>query len=214
MLLQPRWDLQKSLALAAKMEKNPVRPVFAESRSVTSNIWPLKVFDQTTHGHDIGFMYDLVVIGGGSGGLAASKEAARLGAKVAVLDFVRPTPYGSHWGIGGTCVNVGCIPKKLYHTAAIYGHYIHEAGFFGWDKQGHMGQGTQESVHGHVCNWDRLREVKFPNLGPVRRSIDDPAVTFLSFYTCEASAGTGLCLVHNHVCCLLLGAFQRDTDTT
>jgi len=38
------------------------------------------------------FEYDIVVIGGGSGGLAASKEAARLGMKVAVCDFVQPTP--------------------------------------------------------------------------------------------------------------------------
>ena len=79
-------------------------------------------------------MYDLVVIGGGSGGLAASKEAARLGAKVAVLDYVKPTPVGTTWGIGGTCVNVGCIPKKLYHTAANYGHYVHEAMSYGWTK--------------------------------------------------------------------------------
>ncbi len=52
--------------------------------------------------------YDLVVIGGGSGGLAASKEAVKQGArKVAVLDFVKPSPAGSTWGLGGTCVNVG-----------------------------------------------------------------------------------------------------------
>lgn len=38
------------------------------------------------------YEYDLVVIGGGSGGLACAKEAAQLGAKVAVLDFVKPTP--------------------------------------------------------------------------------------------------------------------------
>ena len=55
-----------------------------------------------------GFDYDLVVIGGGSGGLAASKEAVKQGAtKVAVLDFVKPSPKGSAWGLGGTCVNVG-----------------------------------------------------------------------------------------------------------
>lgn len=59
--------------------------------------------------------YDLVVIGGGSGGLACAKEAARLGRKVACLDFVTPSPRGSTWGLGGTCVNVGCIPKKLMH---------------------------------------------------------------------------------------------------
>jgi len=57
---------------------------------------------------DHGFDYDLVVIGGGSGGLAASKEAVKQGAtKVAVLDFVRPSPAGTVWGLGGTCVNVG-----------------------------------------------------------------------------------------------------------
>lgn len=71
------------------------------------------------------FMYDLLVIGGGSGGLAAAKEAVNLGAKVAVLDFVTPSPRGTTWGLGGTCVNVGCIPKKLMHQAALLGEAIH-----------------------------------------------------------------------------------------
>ncbi|XP_013931613.1 PREDICTED: thioredoxin reductase 1, cytoplasmic-like [Thamnophis sirtalis] len=43
--------------------------------------------------------YDLIVIGGGSGGLAASKEAAKLGKNVLVLDFVVPTPIGTTWGM-------------------------------------------------------------------------------------------------------------------
>ena len=64
------------------------------------------------------------MIGGGSGGLAASKEAAKLGLKVAVYDFVTPTPIGTTWGLGGTCVNVGCIPKKLMHQASILGENI------------------------------------------------------------------------------------------
>jgi hypothetical protein len=48
-------------------------------------------------------------------GLACAKEAAGLGARVALLDFVKPSPQGTSWGLGGTCVNVGCIPKKLMH---------------------------------------------------------------------------------------------------
>ncbi|XP_043679595.1 thioredoxin reductase 1, mitochondrial isoform X2 [Vespula pensylvanica] len=78
------------------------------------------------------FNYDFLVIGGGSGGLAAAKEAVELGAKVAVLDFVTPSPKGTTWGLGGTCVNVGCIPKKLMHQAALLGEAIHEAQSFGW----------------------------------------------------------------------------------
>lgn len=62
--------------------------------------------------------YDLVVIGGGTGGLSCASEAKALGLRVAMFDYVSPSPYGSTWGLGGTCVNVGCIPKKLMHIAA------------------------------------------------------------------------------------------------
>lgn len=74
--------------------------------------------------------YDLLVIGGGSGGLACSKravlEAKKRGKniKVGVLDFVTPSPRGTKWGLGGTCVNVGCIPKKLMHTASLLAENI------------------------------------------------------------------------------------------
>lgn len=74
---------------------------------------------------DGAFDYDLAVIGGGSGGLACAKEAVNQGARVAVLDYVTPSPQGTKWGLGGTCVNVGCIPKKLMHQAAILGESIH-----------------------------------------------------------------------------------------
>ena len=50
------------------------------------------------------------------------QEAASLGAQVCCLDFVKPSPMGTQWGLGGTCVNVGCIPKKLMHQAAILGN--------------------------------------------------------------------------------------------
>uniref|UniRef100_A0A674MLA5 Thioredoxin reductase 2 n=1 Tax=Takifugu rubripes TaxID=31033 RepID=A0A674MLA5_TAKRU len=76
--------------------------------------------------------YDLVVIGGGSGGLACSKEAALVGQKVAVLDYVEPSVKGTKWGLGGTCVNVGCIPKKLMHQAALLGTAVKDAKKYGW----------------------------------------------------------------------------------
>eukprot|EP00900_Chrysochromulina_parva_P022467 jgi/Chrpa1/4854/Chrysochromulina_OHIO_Genome00010222-RA len=78
--------------------------------------------------------YDLLVIGGGSGGLAASKAAAKYGKKVAVCDFVKPSEAGTTWGLGGTCVNVGCIPKKLMHQAAQIGEIMKtDAASYGWE---------------------------------------------------------------------------------
>ena len=84
------------------------------------------------HAPNHSYDYDLLILGGGSGGLACSKEASALGAKVAVLDYVKPSPAGSKWGLGGTCVNVGCIPKKLMHNAALLTeNYKHDAPHYG-----------------------------------------------------------------------------------
>lgn len=94
------------------------------------------------------FDYDLVVLGGGSGGLAAAKEASALGAKVAVLDYVTPTPIGTKWGLGGTCVNVGCIPKKLMHQGALLGESLKDAAAYGWELQ-------PENIKN---NWASLRQ--------------------------------------------------------
>jgi len=65
--------------------------------------------------------YDLVVIGGGSGGSATCKRAAAYGKKVCIIDRgVTRDENGNRVGagFGGTCVNVGCVPKKLMFTAA------------------------------------------------------------------------------------------------
>ncbi|XP_078423920.1 thioredoxin reductase 1, cytoplasmic-like [Cetorhinus maximus] len=102
--------------------------------------------------------YDLIVIGGGSGGLAASKEAAKYGKKVLVLDYVTPTPLGTTWGLGGTCVNVGCIPKKLMHQAAILHQSLQDARKFGWmfDEQvSHDWTTMKDAVKDYIgsLNW-------------------------------------------------------------
>ncbi len=69
------------------------------------------------------FDYDLIVIGAGSGGVRASRMAAQRGAKVLLAEG---------GPLGGTCVNVGCIPKKLYSYAAHYGEALTQARGFGW----------------------------------------------------------------------------------
>ncbi|CAM4619466.1 hypothetical protein PO909_006287 [Leuciscus waleckii] len=102
--------------------------------------------------------YDLIVIGGGSGGLASSKEAAALGKKVMVLDYVVPTPKGTTWGLGGTCVNVGCIPKKLMHQTALLGTAIGDARKFGWefgDQVTHNWETMRTAVNNYIgsLNW-------------------------------------------------------------
>lgn len=50
-----------------------------------------------------------------------------------MFDFVKPSPAGTTWGLGGTCVNVGCIPKKLMHQAALLGGALSDANYFGWE---------------------------------------------------------------------------------
>ncbi|MBI0534201.1 glutathione-disulfide reductase [Roseomonas sp. KE2513] len=72
-----------------------------------------------SHGHD----FDLFVIGGGSAGVRTARIAAGHGAKVGIAE-------ARFWG--GTCVNVGCVPKKLMVQAAEYGAWAQDGAAFGW----------------------------------------------------------------------------------
>ena len=67
--------------------------------------------------------YDYLVIGGGSGGIASARRAAEYGAKVAVFE---PQP------LGGTCVNVGCVPKKVMWNTAHMAHMLAQANEYGF----------------------------------------------------------------------------------
>lgn len=107
-----------------------------------------------THPYD----YDLFVIGGGSGGISAARWAAELGKKVALADFVQPSPAGSTWGVGGTCVNVGCIPKKLMHYSGILAESKHDmqmAGIAVDSQTPHKWETMVGSVQKHIksLNW-------------------------------------------------------------
>lgn len=68
--------------------------------------------------------FDLLVLGGGSGGVAAARRAAQHGARVALIEADR---------LGGTCVNVGCVPKKVMWHAAHIAETVHEASGYGFD---------------------------------------------------------------------------------
>jgi glutathione reductase (NADPH) len=67
--------------------------------------------------------YDLFVIGAGSGGVRASRMSAAYGARVAIAE---------ERFLGGTCVNVGCIPKKFLVHAAHFAEEADDAAGYGW----------------------------------------------------------------------------------
>jgi len=174
-------------ALAEKSGQRTVPNVFINEKHVGGCDDTFKLHNENklmglvqagSHSYD----YDIVVIGGGSGGLAASKEAARLGKKVAVCDFVVPSPAGSTWGLGGTCVNVGCIPKKLMHQAALLGEAVNDSKSFGWEvekeKVNHSWTKMVEEVQNHIggLNWGyrvALREKEVTYLNEYAEFIDD-----------------------------------------
>jgi glutathione reductase (NADPH) len=80
--------------------------------------------------------FDLIVIGGGSGGIAHANRAAQYGSRVAVVE------YGP---LGGTCVNVGCVPKKVMWHAASHAYGFEHAADYGFDI----------TVNGH--NWAAIK---------------------------------------------------------
>lgn len=115
------------------------------------------------------YSYDFIVIGGGSGGLSACKRAAKHGKKVAVIDYVKPSPQGTKWGLGGTCVNVGCIPKKLMHYSSLLGDQIEDLKECGWEIEGkvnHSWKKMIENVNNNIfgLNWGYKMELMQSNV--------------------------------------------------
>lgn len=117
--------------------------------------------------------YDLFVIGGGSGGIAAARRATEYGAKVALAEFDR---------LGGTCVNRGCIPKKLMVYASHFPHWFEDAKDYGWS----VGEASLDwkkmttAVNGEV---DRLN-------GVYQRMLDKANVTVYRSYAQFVDAHT------------------------
>lgn len=107
--------------------------------------------------------FDLLVIGGGSGGLAHAQRAAEYGASAAVVE------YGP---LGGTCVNVGCVPKKVMWYTAQHAHHLEHAADYGFDIK----------VNGH--DWPALkarRDAYIKRLnGIYANNLDKRGVTFIA----------------------------------
>jgi glutathione reductase (NADPH) len=98
--------------------------------------------------------YDLLVLGGGSGGVRAARVAAGFGARVVLVESSR---------LGGTCVNVGCVPKKLMVYGASFAEHFREAAGFGWSL-------GAEPRHDWAALVDR-REAEITRLNGVYRGL-------------------------------------------
>ena len=74
--------------------------------------------------------FDYLVLGGGSGGVASARRAASYGASVAVIERGRENGGA---GLGGTCVNFGCVPKKIMFNAAMHAEFLHTSSDYGFE---------------------------------------------------------------------------------
>jgi glutathione reductase (NADPH) len=83
----------------------------------------ISILGFTTRGWGMSYDFDLFVIGAGSGGIATARRAAEYGARVGIAES---------WTLGGTCVNRGCVPKKLMVYASHFPGQFEEAVGYGW----------------------------------------------------------------------------------
>jgi len=102
--------------------------------------------------------FDLITIGGGSGGLACAQRAAEYGAKAAVIESGR---------LGGTCVNVGCVPKKVMWNAAGIAEALADAADYGFDggARGHDWAALKRKRDAYVLRLNGIYERNLSNKG-------------------------------------------------
>lgn len=142
--------------------------------------------------------YDFLVIGGGSGGLAAAKRAAAHGARTALIERGR---------LGGTCVNRGCVPKKLMFNAASIAEMLRDARGYGFD------------FGANGFNWSRLktaRDAYVERLNAIyRRGLTSAGVTEISgearFFDAHSVDVGGTRLRANHIL-IATGAYRDRPD--
>jgi len=114
--------------------------------------------------------FDLLVIGGGSGGLAVAEKAAQFGKKVAIVESSK---------LGGTCVNQGCVPKKIMWYAANLAHAVNDAPDFGiqvtrgatdWQK---LVKGREQYIANINNFWDGyVKDLKITHIPGLAEFVD------------------------------------------
>jgi len=102
--------------------------------------------------------FDLIVIGGGSGGIAHARRAAEYGARVAVIE------YGP---LGGTCVNVGCVPKKIMWYTTSHKYQLDHAADYGFEVtvNGHDWAGLKSRRDAYVRRLNGIYEINLDRSG-------------------------------------------------
>lgn len=120
--------------------------------------------------------FDLFVIGGGSGGVRCGRIAAGHGARVAVAEE-------RFWG--GTCVNVGCVPKKIMVNAAEYGAWAEDAVAFGWPQHGHQVHDWAKLAAARDAEVARLSGIYGRLLAGAGVTSFDARATFLDAHTLD-----------------------------
>ena len=110
----------------------------------------------------MGNNFDLIVIGGGSGGLAHAQRAAEYGVNTAIIESDR---------LGGTCVNVGCVPKKLMWYAGLHAHQLQQAANFGFNvsSDGHDWSAVKANRNTYISKLN----------GIYKNNLDKRGVTYL-----------------------------------
>lgn len=118
--------------------------------------------------------YDLIVIGGGSGGIACSRRAAEYGAKVLLIEKNK---------LGGTCVNVGCVPKKVMFNASQTLHFAKKAEDYGFQSVGKYSLNFKELKHKRDMYIQRLNKIYSKNLDNSKVEVAEGSAEFIDSKT-------------------------------
>lgn len=142
--IAPRVQVNYSTAAFANLQPNALR--FSPQKTLIRPAFSQRSFSQlgmsSSEEGDTEFDFDYLVIGAGSGGIASARRAASYGAKVGVVEKAR---------LGGTCVNVGCVPKKVMWNAATIAETLHDMHHYGFTG----GQSSDVSF-----NWSFIKEAR------------------------------------------------------